>query len=109
MFCVVRTIDELKKAVKNNPFPDAGTDELFFVFMKEKTLCEDDEWDYREDRAKRIDDVVYVECKEEYHKTKLSNTFFEKELGVICTTRNLNTVNAVLEIANSVESSKRSE
>jgi len=97
-FCVVRTISELQKIVDGNPFPDAGTDELFFIFMNEATSSHDDEWEHNEDAAKRINDIVYLNCKSEYHRTKLSNSFFEKELGVVCTARNWNTVNAVLKL-----------
>jgi len=98
VFCIVRTISELQRIVKNNPFPNAGKDELFFIFMKEAASSEDDEWEHNEDEAKRIGDVIYLNCRDEYHRTKLSSGFFEKELGVICTARNLNTVNAVLKL-----------
>ena len=98
-FCIVKTIDELRDAVSNNPFPDAGGDELYFTFMNDDIPNdEDDEWSYKEDRAKRIGNVVYLNCKDKYHETVLSNKFFEKELDAVCTTRNLNTVTAILKL-----------
>jgi uncharacterized protein (DUF1697 family) len=99
IFCVVKTIDEIRTAVERNPFFDVSPDKLFFIFMSESPAdTEDDEWSFGEDRAKRIADVIYLECKGEYHRTKLTNNFFEKEFEIICTARNLNTVNAVLKL-----------
>jgi len=99
VFCVVRTIDELRNAVGNNPFPGALGDELYFTFVNDDVPDgEDDEWSYKDDRAERIGSVVYLNCKGKYHETELSNKFFEKELDAVCTTRNLNTVTAVLKL-----------
>lgn len=44
---------------------------------------------------------VYLYCPNGYGRTKLSNTFFEKKLAVLATTRNWKTVNALLGIAKS--------
>jgi uncharacterized protein (DUF1697 family) len=44
------------------------------------------------------DREVYLFCPNGYGKTKFSNTFFEKKLGVSATTRNWKTVNALYEI-----------
>jgi uncharacterized protein (DUF1697 family) len=96
--CVVRTIDELQSIVDRNPFRDADADQSFFVLMKEGTSGKRDEWENNGDAAKRIGDVVYLRCVGPYHKTKLSNGFFEKELGVPCTVRNRNTMNAMLRL-----------
>jgi uncharacterized protein (DUF1697 family) len=43
---------------------------------------------------------VYLHCPNGYGETKLSNTAFEKVLAVKATTRNWNTVNTLLEMAN---------
>ena len=42
---------------------------------------------------------VYLFCPDGYGRTRLSNSFFEKKLGVVATTRNWNTVNKLYEIA----------
>jgi uncharacterized protein (DUF1697 family) len=42
---------------------------------------------------------IYLFCPDGYGRTKLSNAFFEKKLGVTATTRNWKTVNALWEIA----------
>ena len=42
---------------------------------------------------------IFLFCPDGYGRTKLSNTFFEKKLGVPATTRNWNTINALLQMA----------
>jgi uncharacterized protein (DUF1697 family) len=42
---------------------------------------------------------IYLFCPNGYGKTKLSNSFFERKLGVLATTRNWNTVNALNKMA----------
>ncbi len=43
--------------------------------------------------------AVYLFCPNGYGKTKLSNSFFERKLGIPVTTRNWNTVNALYKMA----------
>jgi uncharacterized protein (DUF1697 family) len=43
--------------------------------------------------------AVYLFCQNGYGKTKLSNSFFERKLGIPVTTRNWNTVNALYSMA----------
>jgi uncharacterized protein (DUF1697 family) len=42
--------------------------------------------------------VVYLYCPNGYGKTKLSNSFFERKLGIPVTTHNWNTVNALYKL-----------
>jgi uncharacterized protein (DUF1697 family) len=42
---------------------------------------------------------AYIFCPIGYGKTKLSNSFFERKLGIPVTTRNWNTVNALYKMA----------
>lgn len=44
------------------------------------------------DEAVKGIDVIYVRCVGKYHKTKLSNTYFEKQFNSSFTTRNWKTV-----------------
>ncbi|MDI9342454.1 MAG: DUF1697 domain-containing protein [Sediminibacterium sp.] len=44
--------------------------------------------------------AVYLYCPEGYGNTKLTNTFFEKQLNVTATTRNWKTVMTLLEMVN---------
>lgn len=43
--------------------------------------------------------AIYLFCPNGYGKTKLSNAFFERKLGMPVTTRNWNTVNALYKMA----------
>jgi uncharacterized protein (DUF1697 family) len=47
---------------------------------------------------------VFLFCPNGYGRTKLSNAFFERKLGLPATTRNWNTINALLKMANSLPS-----
>jgi len=99
VFCIVVTMDELRTAAENIPFREYENDKLFFIFTNERfPRNADDRWSYNDDAAKRIGDVIYLNCRGEYHRTKLTSTFFEKEFNIVCTARNLNTVNAMLRI-----------
>jgi len=98
-FCVVKTAEEIRNAIDGNPFPEAGGDELYITLTNDGIpKDEDDEWSYKEDRAKRIGDIIYLYCKGKYHETVLSNKFFEKELDCVCTTRNKNTMCAIIKL-----------
>jgi len=46
------------------------------------------------------DREIFLFCPDGYGRTKLSNNFFERKLGVPATTRNWKTVNTLLNMAN---------
>jgi uncharacterized protein (DUF1697 family) len=50
------------------------------------------------DEFARTSMAVYLFCPHGYGKTKLSNSFFERRLGMPVTTRNWNTVNALYKM-----------
>jgi uncharacterized protein (DUF1697 family) len=43
---------------------------------------------------------IFLFCPNGYGRTRLSNNFFERKLGVPATTRNWKTVNALYKLAN---------
>jgi uncharacterized protein (DUF1697 family) len=51
------------------------------------------------DRFAVIGKEAYLFCPDGYGRTKYSNDFFERKLGLSATTRNWNTVNRLLEMA----------
>ncbi len=51
------------------------------------------------DEFARSEMAIYLFCPNGYAKTRLSNSFFERRLGMPVTTRNWNTVNALYKIA----------
>ena len=87
--------------IKNFPFKD--DENTHVTFLKELPLKEGLEQinskEYLPEQLIIKDKVVYLKCVDKYHKTKLSNQFFEKKLKTSATTRNWKTVNKLLEIA----------
>ncbi|MFT4030992.1 MAG: DUF1697 domain-containing protein [Siphonobacter sp.] len=56
--------------------------------------------DYPPDQYKIIGKEIYLYCPNGYGRTKLTNTFFEKKLKVIATTRNWRTINEIFNRMN---------
>ena len=55
----------------------------------------EEKYSFPPDRYAIEGDHVYIYCADKYHKSKLSNAFFEKNLGVQATTRNWKTVQKI--------------
>jgi uncharacterized protein (DUF1697 family) len=102
---LVRSATELDTIVKKNPLVRTGADEksLHVTFLEKKP---------RQALVKALDPSfsppdelrvtgreVYLLCPNGYGRSKLSNTFFEKRLDVIATTRNWRTVLALAGLA----------
>lgn len=51
------------------------------------------------DEYRLIGREVYILCRQPYHKSKLTNQFFEQKLGVPATARNWNTVTKLAQMA----------
>jgi uncharacterized protein (DUF1697 family) len=103
---IIRTSEEMNEAVRNNPFvKDTGIspEKLHVTFLsglpgKDKlTVLE--KIDHSPDKFIVKGKEVYLHCPVSYGETKLSNSFFEKSLGVTATTRNWKTVNKLAEMA----------
>jgi len=101
------TKSQLKKAIKDNPYPEDNIDakKLYFTFVDKKpskiNIDKLNLTDIKGDEYQIINNVVYVYCHGSYGKTKLSNTFLEKTLQINATTRNWNSVNKLAEIIES--------
>ena len=96
---LVRTIDKWKEAIEKNPYKDVLEKQQYFTFLSEYPKEFVLEVDAKDDEFEIVNDVVYVNAVGGYGKTKLSNVFFEKKLGVMATTRNLKTTLKLLELA----------
>ena len=104
---ILRTSKELERIVSNNPFHDKDTKRILVSFLAE------------ENKNYNIDELLQVKAKgEEFKikgkeiylflpygsgKTKLTNNFFERKLGVQITTRNWKTVNKILDISKDIK------
>jgi uncharacterized protein (DUF1697 family) len=99
---LVRTADELAAVAGANPFVAEGADPktLHVTLLAEPpdpgrlvevvTLAGPDRWVL-------LDRQVYLCCPDGYGRTKLTNAFFERRLGVEATTRNWRTLLTLVE------------
>jgi uncharacterized protein (DUF1697 family) len=101
---VIRTPDELGKIIKDNPFlKESGIDtkNLYVTFLSDKPEKPDSimEMQSTPDKFRILNKEVYLHCPNGYGRTKYSNDFFEKKLGLTAITRNWNTVNVLRDMA----------
>lgn len=103
---IVRTENELKTAVKLNPFiseMDTDHSKMAVIFLTEKPtpdqIARIAEVDYPPDKFKIVGKEIYIYCPNGFGRTKLYTNFFENKMKVTGTARNWKTINAVLEIA----------
>ncbi len=102
---LVRTVDEMQSALKNNPFlmqKDIDTERLHITFLahepEKENITKANTYNYEPDRFIISGREVYVYCPNGYGNTKINNTFFENKLKVQATTRNLKTVRELIKM-----------
>lgn len=107
---LVRTLDDWRKLITANPYARDATKDIKFLHITLLTVIPDADLVNRlaapqaEGEAYAIHgDVVYLYCPNGYGRTKLTNNYWEKALKVSATTRNWNTVNHLLELAESIQ------
>ena len=90
---------------ENNPFlkeSDTDLSKLHVTFLSEEpesvNIAKIDADKYFPDEFIIDKKVIYLYCPGGYGKTKLHNNFFESRLKVNATTRNWNTVNALVKL-----------
>jgi uncharacterized protein (DUF1697 family) len=103
---IIRTKADIEQVIKNNPFLKdkiVEIDRLYVTFLSETpdnniinklNLSKNEGEEFQ-----IIDKEVYLYCPNGYGRTKLNNNIFESKLKVKATTRNWNTVNKLMEIA----------
>jgi uncharacterized protein (DUF1697 family) len=103
---MIRTPDQLKKLIKSNPFRDPGKfnpGRVAVLFLTsepgEDVKAKMSDYDFSPDKFVISEKNVFIFCPDGFGRSKLSTGFFEKKMGIKCTARNWNTVNAILEIA----------
>ena len=97
---IVKTVLELNEIVKNYPFSLENEKIVAFTFLDKISDKETIEVkNIGEDLYKIVKDVVYLNCKSGFGKTKLTNNVLEKKLNVNATTRNLKTTLKLAELA----------
>lgn len=95
--------NELDEIISELPFSEFEEKDIYFTFLNEESKITD----FSKILEKRSHselihiskNVIYLVCPDGYGNTKLSNSFLEKQLKVLCTTRNLKTSKKILELA----------
>ena len=102
---IVRTSDEMKNVVANNPFlkeKEIDSSKLHVTFLRDAAQKGSskaiDKLAMGQDRFYAASREIYLYCPEGYGRTKLSNNAIEKTLSVTATTRNWRTTNALLDM-----------
>jgi len=100
---LIRTANDFQRIIESHPFTQEDPIRVLVTFLHE---CPDQsKWNDLRLHKDKVDDFalgeqeIFLFCPGGYGTTKLSNTFFEKKLGVIATTRNWKTINALYAIA----------
>lgn len=104
----IRTKDDMKYIVDNCPFNpvDMESDgtKVLVTFLSDQPSPENTlkimEFVVPPEKLMIIEKEVYLYCPDGYGKTKLSNTFLEKKLGVVATTRNWKSICKFYELLN---------
>jgi uncharacterized protein (DUF1697 family) len=102
---LLRTSAELAKLVAGNPFAKSQSDpvKLHVTFLADTPAAARvralDTTAFEPDEFHVADREVYLHTPNGYGRSKLSNAYFEKQLGVAATTRNWKTVTALAELS----------
>ena len=100
---LIRTTDDFQRIIESHPFAQEDPIRVLVTFLYEHP--DQSKWNDLSLHKDKVDEFalgeqeIFLFCPGGYGKTKLSNNFFENKLGVIATTRNWKTVNALYEMA----------
>jgi uncharacterized protein (DUF1697 family) len=100
---LIRSADDFLRIIESHPFKHEDPARVLVTFLHEHPNQSNlDDLSHYEDKVDKFaigEQEIFLFCPGGYGRTKLSNTFFEKKLGVIATTRNWKTVNALYQMA----------
>jgi uncharacterized protein (DUF1697 family) len=100
---LIRTGDDFKRVIESHPFAEEEAIRVLVTFLYE--CPKKSKWEELGLHKDKVDQFalgeqeIFLFCPGGYGRTKLSNTFFEKKLNVIATTRNWKSVNSLYEMA----------
>jgi len=102
---LIRTDDELRALIMNNPFAERDQERLHVTFLYNKPgVLPIDTIDLAVadgEAYSMAEREVYLFCPNGYGRTKLSNAFFERVLKSTATTRNWSTTKSLYSLAES--------
>lgn len=100
---LTRTAKELARVEARNPFAGRDAKSLHVTFLADKPDRARarglDPKRFEPDEFRVVGREVYLHCPNGYGRSKLTNAYFEKELGVAATTRNWRTVTSLAGLA----------
>ncbi len=98
---IVLTGKEVENVINNFPFGDVENTHVTFLqtIPNERLVEELQHLEFSPDEFIINEKAIYLKCTNKYHKSKLSNNFFEKKLKTSATTRNWKTVIKLKELA----------
>ncbi len=100
---LIRTGEGFRRVIENHPFAEEEAIRVLVTFLYESP--DKSKLDNLSQYGDKVDQFaigkqeIFLFCPGGYGRTKLSNNFFEKKLGVVTTTRNWKSVNALYEMA----------
>ena len=103
---LIRTKKEFYNLIESNPFLDecnGDITKLHVTFLSDtpssSSVIEIKEVDYGSDQLFISGKEIHLYCPNGYGRTKLSNNFFERKLGMSATTRNWKTVTTLFDLS----------
>lgn len=102
---IITTPQVLKDALLAKPFEKntVSIEQLHITFLNElpdsKSVKELGDMCIEPDKYVVRDRLIFIYCEGKYHKSKLTNSFFEKKLKTKATTRNWKTVTKLFELS----------
>ena len=100
---IVISAKMMHEIVAQNPYVNQPIEKLHITFLSDvpdtRLLREVKLLDYAPDQFTITDNCVFLCLESKYHKSKLSNNFFEKKLNLRATTRNWKTALKLLELS----------
>ncbi len=99
---ILRTAAEVRGAYTGNPFRGAAEEMLHVYFLRDlPTKAQVKGLDYERsapDAFAVVGREIYLHLPNGMARTKLSNVYFDKALGTVCTARNWRTVGRLVEM-----------
>jgi uncharacterized protein (DUF1697 family) len=106
---LVKTLEQLKEVVKNNPFTEERyhqDQQIYMTILGAVPLVENlqklEGVNYPNEEHHIDETTIYFFSSQGYGRAKMNNNFFENKLKVRATTRNWKTINQLIKIAEDI-------
>lgn len=103
---ISRTPRQLQRMLDQHPFGEEETSRMYFTALGDKPARQElDSFatiDFSPDNVQLVGNTIYTLYATKLSDSKFHNNFFERKLGVTATTRNWNTMTALIERSHQV-------